>query len=181
MTQPTNSVTSLKNSTLAQPTTASASLGQVDFMKLIVAQMQNQNPLDPQSNTDFMAQMAQFEALNQMTAMAQGMKTLQAVNELSSSASMVGRTITGKQVDATSALREVVANQQFSLSYEQLNNAQKVNVDADDRIKAAIDDKKNAGAQVTGKVDQVVVGPDGIPMVMVNGKVIDMFTVSQVQ
>src|SRR5450759_2349054 len=111
MTQPTNSVTSLKNSTLAQPTTPSASLGQVDFMKLIVAQMQNQNPLDPQSNADFMAQMAQFEALNQMTAMAQGMKTLQAVNELSSSASMVGRTITGKQVDATSAIREVVANQ----------------------------------------------------------------------
>ncbi len=181
MTQPTSSVTSLQNSTTAKAATPSASLGQVDFMKLIVAQMQNQNPLDPQSNTDFMAQMAQFEALNQMTAMAQGMKSLQAVNELSSAASMVGRNVTGKQVDATSAVRELVANQRFSLSYEQLNNAQKVTVDTDDRVTAAINDKKNAGTQVTGRVDQVVVGPDGIPMVMVNGKVIDMFTVSQVQ
>jgi hypothetical protein len=55
-------------------------------MKLIIAQMRNQNPLEPQKDSDFMAQMAQFEALNQMKLVAQGMKVLQGVNDFSSAA-----------------------------------------------------------------------------------------------
>ena len=35
-------------------------LGKNEFMKLLVAQMNNQNPLEPQDNTEFIAQLAQF-------------------------------------------------------------------------------------------------------------------------
>jgi flagellar basal-body rod modification protein FlgD len=173
-------VAQLNNATLAKPRTANSELGEVDFMKLIIAQMRNQNPLEPQKDSDFMAQMAQFEALSQMKAMAAGMKTLQAVNELSSAAGMIGRSVIGKQVDATSVTRDQVARANFGTSFDKLTSDQKVQVTSSDEVKAAIADAKNAGKEVAGKVQKVVVGADGIPMVVVGGKVVDMFTVSEV-
>ena len=175
-------VTGLQNASV-QPAkkAASADLGQVDFMKLIIAQMRNQNPLEPQKDSDFMAQMAQFEALNQMKLMAQGMKVLQGVNELSSATAMIGKTVTGKQVDASAAVRDQVAREQYSLSFDRLDSVQRATVNGDQRVKDAIDDARNAGVEVTGKVDRVVVGPDGIPSLWVGGKIVDMFTISGVQ
>lgn len=40
-------------------------LGQNDFLKLVVAQMTHQDPLKPTSDTEFIAQMTQFTALEQ--------------------------------------------------------------------------------------------------------------------
>jgi Flagellar hook capping protein len=45
-----------------QRTTASNELGADDFMKLMIAQMQNQDPMSPMDNGDFIAQLAQFSA-----------------------------------------------------------------------------------------------------------------------
>lgn len=174
-------VTGLQNSTLPPSKPATQDLGSVDFMKLIIAQMRNQNPLEPQKDTDFMAQMAQFEALNQMKAVAQGMKVLQGVNELTSATAMIGRTVTGRQVDATSVTRDAVSRELFGAPYDKVTLEQRVQVVADERVKAAMKDAANAGQEVTGAVDRVVVGADGIPMLFVEGKVVDMFTVSGVQ
>ncbi len=41
-------------------------LGKDDFLKLLITQVQHQDPMNPQSDTDFIAQMAQFSALEQM-------------------------------------------------------------------------------------------------------------------
>jgi flagellar basal-body rod modification protein FlgD len=181
VTSPIDSVTALKNTTAAQPTgPASASLGQVDFMKLIIAQMQNQNPLDPQKDSDFMAQMAQFEALNQMTAMSQSMKVLQGVQELTSAAGMIGKTVTGKQVDAIAITRDVVSREMYGRPFAKLTSLERVPVNQDDRVVAAASDLPNAGNEVTGTVNRVVVDDSGIPMLMVGDKVVDLFTVEQV-
>ena len=37
------------------------------FLKLLITQLQNQNPLEPMKDTEFIAQMAQFSALEQMS------------------------------------------------------------------------------------------------------------------
>lgn len=41
-------------------------LGKDDFLKLLITQVQNQDPMNPSTDTDFIAQMAQFSALEQM-------------------------------------------------------------------------------------------------------------------
>ena len=56
------------NSSASDTTPNPASvLNQTDFLKLLVAQMQYQDPMNPQSDTDMAAQMAQFTSLQQAT------------------------------------------------------------------------------------------------------------------
>ena len=42
-------------------------LGQQDFLKLLLTQLQNQDPLKPVEDKDFIAQTAQFSQLDQMS------------------------------------------------------------------------------------------------------------------
>lgn len=42
---------------------AAAQLGSADFLRLMTAQLSNQDPLEPQSNEQMLAQLAQFSAL----------------------------------------------------------------------------------------------------------------------
>jgi flagellar basal-body rod modification protein FlgD len=72
----------------------SQKLGKNEFMKLLLAEMSNQDPLDPKSNSESIAQMAQFSALEQsenlnrtMTEYAQS----QQVAGLATSAHMIGK------------------------------------------------------------------------------------------
>ena len=46
-----------------------SSLGKNEFMKLLLAQLKHQDPLNPADNTEFVAQLAQFSSLEQMTQM----------------------------------------------------------------------------------------------------------------
>lgn len=41
-------------------------LGKDAFMNLLVTQMQHQNPLEPQADGEFLAQLAQFSSLEQL-------------------------------------------------------------------------------------------------------------------
>jgi flagellar basal-body rod modification protein FlgD len=76
-----------------QQTTTSPALGQQDFLKLMVAQMENQNPLEPQDNTQMIAQLASFQTLSAMEEMSNALKTLAQVSQLSSASMLVGRTV----------------------------------------------------------------------------------------
>lgn len=61
-------------------TTGTTSLGQDAFLKLLTAQMQNQDPLEPMSNQEFVAQLAQFSSLEQLQNVSKGMENLYLIN-----------------------------------------------------------------------------------------------------
>jgi flagellar basal-body rod modification protein FlgD len=63
------------------------SLGKDQFLKLFVAQLQHQDPMNPMNDNEFMAQMASFSTLEQVTNMA-------TANERSSTIGLIGRTVT---------------------------------------------------------------------------------------
>ena len=72
------------------------------FMQILVAQMKYQDPLEPTSNTEYIAQYAQFTQVEQLSNMANAMA-------LSRASEMVGKTVlvqsqnpdTGKTVEVT--------------------------------------------------------------------------------
>ncbi len=55
---------------------ANQTLGQGDFLKLMTAQMNNQDPFDPVDNTQMVAQMAQFSSLAGITEMSSTLKAI---------------------------------------------------------------------------------------------------------
>lgn len=63
-----------------------SSLSKDDFLQLLVAQMKYQDPLQPTSNTEYVAQYAQFSQVEQMQNMSQSM-------DLSRASSLVGETV----------------------------------------------------------------------------------------
>lgn len=56
-------------------------IGRDAFLKLLVAQLQNQNPLEPQPNGEFLAQLAQFSSLESLQVMQADIGALRAYVE----------------------------------------------------------------------------------------------------
>ena len=52
-------------------------LGQEEFLTLMTAQLQNQDPIAPMDNGDFIAQMAQFSTVTGITDMVSSMKSME--------------------------------------------------------------------------------------------------------
>jgi flagellar basal-body rod modification protein FlgD len=69
-------------------------LGQDAFLQLLVAQLQNQNPLEPLSNFEFISQIAQFGALEQMTALNESLTGFVEFTLLGQMSSMIGKEVT---------------------------------------------------------------------------------------
>jgi len=72
----------------------SATLGKDDFLKLLVGQLKNQDPLNPTSDTDFIGQMAQFSQLEQTTNMASVNEQLVAQQRGARAVALLGKTVT---------------------------------------------------------------------------------------
>jgi flagellar basal-body rod modification protein FlgD len=84
-------------------TTAPQGLGEDDFLKLLAAQLQYQDPLNPMSNTEFIAQMAQFSALEQMNNLNDSFNLLrQEFQEgmMLQAVSLIGREVTALDGEA---------------------------------------------------------------------------------
>lgn len=61
------------------------------FLKLLVTQMQYQDPLDPMDNGEYLSQLAQFSALEQMTEVADKMENVHSLVENIDTSVLVGQ------------------------------------------------------------------------------------------
>ncbi len=78
----------------------SSELGKDEFLKLLVTQLSNQDPLNPQSDNEFIAQLAQFSALEQMT-------NLNSTFANTSAYSLVGKQVVVQNTDSAGKVNEV--------------------------------------------------------------------------
>ena len=67
--------------------------GKQDFLKLLVTEMTNQDPLSPMSNQDFIAQLAQMQTLEEMIGMGKSNSQMLHQQEIASASSLIGKTV----------------------------------------------------------------------------------------
>ncbi len=82
----------------ATTTYGNADLDQETFLNLLITQLQNQDPLNPQESQEFVAQLAQFSSLEQLMTLNDGMDTLYMATSSMNNASMTQ--LIGKEVVA---------------------------------------------------------------------------------
>ncbi|TVY10652.1 flagellar hook assembly protein FlgD [Paenibacillus cremeus] len=104
----TDSAISTKNiwpnysSTNTQSTTSSSSnLGKDEFLKILITQLKNQDPTQPLQDKEFIAQMAQFTSVEQLTNMNTEMKLMR--QSLGIASGLIGKNVTWTAVDSTGA------------------------------------------------------------------------------
>jgi flagellar basal-body rod modification protein FlgD len=74
--------------------TAANQLGKDTFLELLVAQLRYQDPMNPTDSAEFLAQSAQFTALEKMQSVADQTAALVAAQMAFGASSLVGRTVT---------------------------------------------------------------------------------------
>jgi flagellar basal-body rod modification protein FlgD len=105
MVDTTGAVNSASGTTSTSATSSSQSasaLGKDEFFKMLLAQLKNQDPLNPQDGAEFSAQLAQFSSLEQLTNLnsaleAQGASYSSLMNL--QSVSMIGKEVEANIVD----------------------------------------------------------------------------------
>lgn len=96
--------------------TSTASNIQTDYMKLLITQLQNQNPLEPLDNNEMASQLAQFSQLQQLESMNESFAKVLATTELTYANSLLGKQVTFMpktetgSTDITSGIVEQVYN-----------------------------------------------------------------------
>jgi flagellar basal-body rod modification protein FlgD len=144
-TQSNSAASALTSASTATPSTAdptgSSTLGESSFLQLLTAQLQNQDPLNPTSDSDFVAELAQFSSVEQMTT---ANTTLQQL--------VVGQASTNQTADAGLVGKSVLYNSdQISLTATQLASGQPATFYANFGS-----DAQNVTATITNSQGQVV-------------------------
>lgn len=90
-------------------------MGKDDFLKLLVTELRNQDPLQPMDNKDFIAQMAQFSSLEQMNNVSNSMGDLSKImsnfsqqSSLTQGAAMIGKWVSGIATDGVTPMEGTV-------------------------------------------------------------------------
>lgn len=80
---------------------AAAGMGKHDFMQLLIAQLQNQDPMKPMEDREFVTQLAQFSSLEALEKLTEQMEELAGAQLLAQGAAMIGKPITAKLPNGT--------------------------------------------------------------------------------
>lgn len=96
----TNNTTNTNSTSSSSSSSSTGAMSQSDFLKLMVAQLQAQDPTNPVDNQEFASQMAQFSTLSAtqdlnttVSSLASQLTTASQTNQVLSSANLVGRDV----------------------------------------------------------------------------------------
>ncbi len=111
-------------------TTDKTSMGKEDFLKLMLAQLQNQDPMNPMEGTEFASQLAEFTSLEQLINLNDAMDTsINADYFLSQSINnTLAATLIGKEVKLDGSSFKNDGDENVTLGYNLSNKANSVTV-----------------------------------------------------
>src|SRR5919202_3261672 len=95
----TNPISQTSTSTTPQSQATAQVLGKDDFLKLLVGQLQHQDPLAPSDDQQWIGQMAQFSQLEQVSNTAQDTARIASELGRSGALGLIGRTVTYDDAD----------------------------------------------------------------------------------
>ncbi|MFC0558601.1 flagellar hook assembly protein FlgD [Halalkalibacter alkalisediminis] len=110
-------------------------LGKDDFLKILITQLQNQDPSNPMDDREFIAQMAQFSSLEQMTNMNQAIQkfvSIQSSQNLVKHSELIGKKVQWK--------REVPIDEYRSRTEYVENMVTSVKLESDGQLRVQLDD-----------------------------------------
>jgi flagellar basal-body rod modification protein FlgD len=114
------SSSSSQNSSIQSAVQAATGLTSQQFMQLLVAQVQYQDPLDPMSDADFASQLAQFASLEGIEQLNTNFSNLLLMQELTQGSSLVGMTLQYQPTGSSTASQGTVQQVTFQNGQLQL-------------------------------------------------------------
>lgn len=143
----------LKNQTTER--TPSPELGKSDFLKILMTQLQHQDPMSPMKDTAFISQMANFSSLEQMMNMNNAIQNLvqnQAVSPILQYSHMIGKEVsyqvtdeeTGEPLESKEG-KVVAVSQDKGMAILELANGEKIY--ADSITKVSLPEPGTAGSE----------------------------------
>lgn len=141
-------------------------LGKNEFLELLVAQMNNQNPLEPQENGEFIGQLAQFSTVEGVEKLNSSMETI--LSGYQSSQALQASSLVGRKVIVPADKAVVDTSETFKASLVLPTSSSNVFVNVYDSTGASVG-RVNMGAQETGNISFMWDGKDSSGKVLPPG------------
>ncbi len=124
-------------------------LGKDQFLQLLVAQMNNQNPLDPQTNSEFVAQLAQFSTVEGIDNLNTSVESM--LSSTQSSQALQASSLVGRKVIVTTNTAVVDTSSTFKGSVAMTNSTDNLYVNVYDSTGNQVN-RINLGAAPAGNI-----------------------------
>jgi flagellar basal-body rod modification protein FlgD len=134
-------------SSVAAPRAASdaSRLGKSDFLKLLMAQLSNQDPMKPMDDSQMIAQMAQFSALEETQHLSQVIQQTSNMSTIVQSSSLIGKYVQAGQADGT-----FVSGMVSNVNFESTDGVTTPTLTVDGKIVNYSDIRKVSSTPITG-------------------------------
>lgn len=152
-----NGVSSVFEQYKATPEAKSNELGKNEFLNLLVAQLNNQNPLEPQGNGEFIAQLAQFSTVEGIGELNSSVGSL--LSNYHSSQALQASSLVGRKVIVPTDRAVVDTSETFKASLVLPETSSNVYVNVYDANGSAVT-RINLGQQGAGSVSFMWDGKD---------------------
>lgn len=141
---------------------AKAAMDKESFLKLLVAQISNQDPLAPQESEQYMQQLTQFSTLEQMMNLNEGVENL-AVGQLSNNNQEALRFV-GREVVARGDQITLEGNDQVPIRYQTEASAETVTITVYDAAGEAVKQVEVPADRGSGTFQWDGTDDDGTPL-----------------
>lgn len=109
-------VAPVSKTTTTNQTTGTRSVTNDQFLKLFLTQLQNQNPLEPMQDKDFLLQLAQFTQVENSEKMTQILQKLRSLMSATQAAALLGKQVIALREGDTSPIEGTVTAVRFTSS-----------------------------------------------------------------